>query len=251
MRHLSVLVRTSRRRTLAGALLLGLVLWLTGGSPASAAGPGHYNAPAVAHDPTFTVLLTGNLLPPGVIENSGTVAYLSTTGTGLHKLPFALRLYNQSYTNIAISSNGNIQPGVTAPDGFPNPNGPFSCSVPIDNARPLVLPFWGPLYYDSAETEHGYPEGVFVRTTGAAPHRSFTVSWQAEDLDGNGDARLIQAVFQEGAQTVTFLYGSTIQSRDYLTIGIQSKQKLSWTAYTACDGTNAPPGTRLTWTHTG
>jgi hypothetical protein len=251
MRHVSVLVRTQPRRTVAGAVLLALVLWLTGGSPASAAGPGHYNAPAVAHDPTFTVLLTGNLLPPGVVENSGALMYLSTTGTGLHRLPFALQLYNQSYTNVAISSNGNVQPGVSSPGGFPNPNGPFSCTLPIDNAKPLVLAFWAPLYYDSAETEHGYPEGVFVRTTGAAPHRSLTISWQAEDLDANGDARLIQAVFQEGAQTVTFLYGSTVESRDFLTIGIQSKQKLSWTGYAACNSPGDAPGTRLTWTHTG
>jgi hypothetical protein len=245
-----------RRRVLIGAFLLALVCWVTGATPAQAAGTGHYNAATVKHNPTFTTLLTGNLLPPGVLENSGTVLYLSTTGTGLHKLPFALQLYNQSYTNIAIGSNGNIQPGVTSPGGAPNPNGPFSCNfpVPLTGNRPAVLVFWAPLYYDTASTFLGYPQGVFVRTTGASPHRTFTVSWQARDLDQNGGAVLAQAVFTEGSPTVNYIYGSTVSSRDFLTIGIQSKavnSVVSWTSYTACDSPNSAPGTQLTWTHTG
>jgi hypothetical protein len=152
-----------------------------------------------------------------VLDNSGTVLYLSTTGTGLHKLPFALQLYNRSYTNIAIGSNGNIQPGVTSPGGAPNPNGPVSCNfpVPLTGNRPVVLVFWAPLSYDTASTFLGYPQGVFVRTTGASPHRTFTVSWQARDLDQNGGAVLAQVAFTEGSQTVNYIYGSTVSSRDF------------------------------------
>jgi hypothetical protein len=244
-------MRSGRRNAVAVALLAMLVLWLGGAGPAAAAGPGRYNAAQVARDSGFTLLVSGNLLPADVqLDNSGTLVYLSTTGTGLHRLPFPLFLYNQKYSNIAISSNGNIQPGVQSPNGFSSPNGPFSCNFPVENGTPLVLAFWGPLYYDTSATGHGV-EGVFVRTSGTAPHRTFTVSWQGQDLDADGGPILVQAVFTEGVQTVVFRYGSTVASRDFLTIGLQSKQKLTWTSYAACSDTNAAPGTRLTFTHTG
>jgi hypothetical protein len=253
MRQTSTRFPAGARHAIAGAALLALVLWLTGGSPASAAGPGHYNPPVVTQDPTFTVLLTGNLLAPiSQPPNGGVLSYLSTTGTGLHRLPFPLFLYNQKYSNIAISSSGNIQPGVTSPGGIAGSPGIMGCDFPIGtDGRPAIFPFWAPIYYDTASSRLGFPEGVFVRTTGASPHRTFTVSWQGQDIDANGQAILAQAVFQEGLQTVTFLYGSTVLNHDTMVIGIQSKQQLSWTAYAECDGTGAPPGTHLTWTHAG
>jgi hypothetical protein len=241
----------------ATALLVTLVLWLGGSTQAAAAGPGRYDAPQIARDATFALLTSGNLMPPGIQQdNGGRLFDLSTTGTGLQRLPFPLFLYNQKYSNVAISSNGNIQPGVTSPGGLLGNWGIMGCRFPLhttptaDQSKPVVSVFWGPLYYDTTATGHGV-EGVFLRTTGAAPHRTFTVSWQAQDLDADGGPILAQAVFREGVQTVTFLYGSTVQSRDYLVIGLQSKQELSSTAYAECDGTGAPPGTRLTWTHTG
>lgn len=219
---------------------VALLLVFTAG-PASAVGPGSYTI-ASTTGAAFVQLSSGNLVS-GISDDD--LFLLSTTGSGLHRLPFALHLYNQSYTNAVVSSNGNIQPGVTSGNNvYTNdclPTNAFS-------GRPSVLPFWDDLYFDSSDTSHGFTEGVFVRTSGAAPHRKFLVSWQGHLFSDAGSQVMAQVTFTEGSQNLTYVYGRS--GGGSATVGIQSKQQLSSTQYTCnAGGTPLVSGQKLTLTH--
>jgi hypothetical protein len=228
-----------RSSGLVGVAVAVLVLFTAG--PASAVSPGSYTI-ASTTGAAFTQLSSGNLVS-GIADD---VLYpLSTTGTGLHRLPFALHLYNQSYTNAVVSSNGNIQPGVTSGNStFSNDCLPTSAFL----GRPSVLPFWDDLYFDSNDTSHGFTEGVFVRTSGSAPHRKFLVSWQGHLFGDTGSLVMAQVTFTEGSQNLTYVYGRN--GGGSATVGIQSKQQLSWTQRTCnAGGTPLVSGQKLTLTH--
>jgi hypothetical protein len=219
---------------------VALLLVFTAG-PANAVGPGSYTI-ASTTGATFAQLSSGNL----VSGTADDVLYaLSTTGTGLHRLPFALHLYNQSYTNAVISTNGNIQPGVTSGNNeFSNDCLPTNVFL----GRPSVLPFWDDLYFDSNDTSHGFTEGVFVRTSGSAPHRKFLVSWQGHLFSDAGSQVMAQVTFTEGSQNLTYVYGRS--GGGSATVGIQSKQQLSSTEWTCnAGGTPLASGQKLTLTH--
>jgi hypothetical protein len=230
---------TSRGLVVAAA---GLMLLLTA-EPALAVGTGSYT---ITHrtGATFVQLSSSNLV---TTTSDDVLYYLSTTGTGLARLPFPLHLYNQVYTKAAISSNGNIQPGITSPQGvfgFTN-----DCLSSPTFGRSAVLPFWDDLYFDVSHTSNGYTEGIFLRTTGTAPHRTFLVSWQGEFFQNPTSQILAQVTFSEGSQNVVYVYGRS--GGGSATIGIQAKQLLSSTQYTCNSGsaTAVTSGLKLTLTH--
>jgi hypothetical protein len=222
---------------------MAALLVLVTAAPAQAITPGRYTISA-SGGATFS-LITSNNLVHGSADD--VLFYLSTTGSGLTRLPFALHLYNQTYTNIAISTNGNVQPGVTSGGGtaaFTN-----NCLPSTTFGRPAVLPYWDDLFFDSNDTSHGFMEGVFLKTSGSAPHRKFTVSWQGHELGGGGRLVQAQAIFSEGSQTVTYRYG--LNGGASATVGIQSKQQLSATQWTCNSGSTSAvtSGMRLTFLH--
>src|SRR5690348_7097627 len=166
-------IRRGVRLSFRSLLVAAVVVVLTA-TQADAATTGHYNFAAQGGQ-SFTFLTSNNLVPPNTTADD-VLYYLSTTGSGIHRLPFPLHLYNQVYQNIAVSTNGNVQPGQVSPGGtaaFSN-----TCLPSATFGKPAVLPFWDDLFFDSGDTSHGFMEGVFVRTSGSAPHRRFLISWQ-------------------------------------------------------------------------
>lgn len=237
-------MRAVRGRTHAASsglvgVAVALLMVFTAG-PASAVSPGFYTI-ASTNGATFSQLASGNLVS-GVADD--VIYHLSTTGTGVHRLPFSLHLYNQTYVNLAVSTNGNVQPGTTVGNSaFSN-----NCLPSTTFGQPVIMPFWDDLYFDSTDTSHGFTEGVFVRTSGTAPHRKFLVSWQGHRFNDAGTLVMAQVIFQEGLQTVIFVYGRN--GGDSATIGIQSKQQLSSTQYTCNSGAPAvAAGQKLTLLH--
>jgi hypothetical protein len=236
--------RPSRIRLAAWLVALAAAVLLTAANPAATAAsndPGTYGI--VPGTGTFTPLSSNNLIPGG--STGRQLVYLSTTATGIHKLPFQLHLFNQLYSNVAVSGNGNVQPGVVSPDG--NPTDITACTPNnVFAGKPSVLVLWGELIYP---TSPGF--GVFVRTQGAAPHRTFTVSWQAVFAVSAPTTANAQATFREDSQDITYQYGTT-SLQNNVTIGIQSKQTLSWAAR-YCGGLGIYPsnGTKLTLRHFG
>lgn len=245
-------IRRGVRLSFRSALVAVAIVVLTA-TQAGAVTTGTY-AIAKTTGASFTFLTSGNLVPPNS-QADDVLYYLSTTGSGINRLPFALHLYNQSYTNIAVSTNGNVQPGVISPGG----SATFSndCLPTGQVGKPLVAPFWDDLFFDSGDTSHGFMEGVFVRTSGTAPNRKFMVSWQGHFFSASSALVEAQVIFTEGSQTVRYIYGLNGTSTNpqsggsSATIGIQSKQQLSFTQW-SCNQANAVgSGVKLTLTHSG
>jgi hypothetical protein len=230
-------------RRAATSLSVGAAVLVLTATQASAVTTGSYNIIS-SSGASFQLLTTGNLAN-GVSDDQ--LYYLSTTGSGLTRLPFPLHLYNQTYQNAAISSNGNVQPGVTP--GGANSVYANSCLPTSSFSRPAVMPFWDDLYFNTADTTEGYMEGIFLKTSGAAPHRKFLVSWQGHRFNDAGARVLAQAIFTEGSQTVTFVYG--LPGGASATVGIQSKQQLSYTQWSCNISTAVSSGLKLTLNHSG
>jgi hypothetical protein len=243
----SVSVRLARRLVyLATALVLltaaapAVATGPAGVTPASshpAAGPGAYGiAPGTG---TFAVLTRNNIrTTPGAAAE---MYYLSTDGTGLNRLPFPLKVYNQTYRQIAISSNGNVQFGITSPGG--NSTSVHECiPTTTDFGAAVAFVLWGVgLRYDTAGGE-----GIFLKTHGRAPNRTFTISWQGEFQVSADAPANAQVTFRENSRTLTYTYAETVP-QIAMAIGIQSQLRDSYTER-YCNGHGVVPtnGTRLT-----
>jgi hypothetical protein len=235
----------SRIRPATWLVAVMAAVLLTAANPvatAASSDPGTYGV--VPGTGTFTALsgATDNLLPGG--GTGSQLFFLSTTGTGIHRLPFPLHLFNQFYSNAAISGNGNVQPGISSGGNA----SPIQQCPPTSAfaGRPSVLVLWGELIYGG-----GSSNGVFVRTQGTTPHRTFTVSWQGVFAVTAPTTANAQVIFREDSQDVTYVYGTTT-FQNLVTIGIQSKQVLSWAAR-YCGGAGIYPsnGAKLTLRHFG
>jgi hypothetical protein len=228
-----------RRVVVLAAALVVLIA-----TPAVAAGPGGYGiAPGRG---TFATLTTNQLVPPG--GGFDEMYYLSTSGTtGRTRLPFPVKVYNQTYRNLAISSNGNIQLGVVSPGGDPRRWADDNDCIPTveDFGAAVIFPLWSfGMRYNTAGGE-----GIYLRTQGTYPHRTFTISWQGQFQVSAVAPANFQVTFREGSQTMTFTYGELIQQH-LITIGIQSRTKAAYTQWICHDkGNNPAQGTRLTLGH--
>jgi hypothetical protein len=166
--------------------------------------------------------------------------YLSTSGTTARtRLPFPLRVYDATFRRIAISSNGNIQFGLASPGG--NPTEFFEClPTATDFGAATAFVLWGiGLRYG------GTGQGIFLRTQGTAPNRTFTVSWQGEFQVSAEAPANAQVTFRENSRTITYTYGE-LTTQTLVAIGIQSRLRDSYTER-YCDGHGRYPvnGTRL------
>jgi len=236
------------KRVILVAALVTLALVVPAIAGAAAPPPGHYSISANG-GATFPLLTARNLVN-GTVDDQ--VFYLNTSGSGLLRLPFALKFYNRTFQNIAISSNGNVQFGVT-------PSGPTATAAFTNDCLPsgtfskaTALAFWDDLFFNSNDTNDGFVQGIFVQNIGSAPHRKFAVNWQGHLFSDAGARVLARAVFTEGSQTITYAYG--LNGGGSATVGVQAPQQvLTSTQWTCNSGSNTAvtAGMKLTFLHAG
>ena len=241
-----------RRRRVGGvarrAVVLAVLVLAALSANASAAPPppGHYSISATG-GATFQLFTAGNLVS-GIADDQ--IYYLSTTGSGLSKLPFTIRAYNRGYQKMGVSTNGNVQLGVspTVPGTTVFSN---DCLPSTSFPKTTIMPFWDDLFFDSNDTSHGFMEGVFVKTKGSAPHRTFIVSWQGHRFNDAGTLVQAQVIFKEGLQTITYVYG--LNGGGSATVGTRFAGQGSFTQWTcnSGSGTSVTSGMRLTFLHAG
>jgi len=149
---------------------------------------------------------------------TSTGAFTPITGTSINNcddcttyitLPFPVQIYEQTFTNAYISSNGNIQFG-SSDSAFGN-----DC-LPVFIFRYADIPFWADLYTGDTTTQ-----GVFTQVTGNAPTRVFHVQWRANTCCTNGAALNFESRFHEGSNRVDHVYGPMANTGTIATTGIQ------------------------------
>ena len=88
-------------------------------------------------------------------------------------LPFSYTLYDQTFTSINLSSNGNAQ-FTTTDTTFTN-----QC-LPWLTHNYTIYPYWDDLYLVNS----GF--SIFTSISGSAPNRIFNIEWRAQYFPGSG-----------------------------------------------------------------
>jgi hypothetical protein len=186
------------------------------------------------------VLPTGNIytisqtngasIVPGVADIGNHCDDCATTIS----LPFAYSLYNQTYSNVTVSSNGNLQ---FAGDNTASQN---AC-LPQYGFDQTIFPLWQDLRTDGASN------GVFTSTSGVEPNRIFNIEWRAVYYSGvistssvNFEVRLY-----ESQQRFDLVYGNLNGSGSSATVGVQDDED-NVTRF-ECDAGGLSDGLQLTF----
>ena len=109
-------------------------------------------------------------------------------------LPFPYTLYDQSFTSINLSSNGNAQ-FVTTDTTFTN------VCLPWAAHNYTIFPYWDDLYLVNS----GF--GIFTSVSGTAPNRIFNIEWRAQYFPGTGNAGFELRLY-EGQTRFDVIYGT-------------------------------------------
>ncbi len=187
--------------------------------------------------PTATATATGTAsatptCTPGnqyVIAQIGGSIVPGTTDIGNHgddtvttiALPFPYTLYDQAFTSINLSSNGNAQ-FVTTDTAFTN-----QC-LPWNAHNYTIFPYWDDLYLVNS----GF--GIFTSVSGTAPNRIFNIEWRAQYFPGSGSAGFELRLY-EGQTRFDVIYGTVTNGNTSATAGVQKNDTI-FTQY-FCNGT--------------
>src|SRR6185369_4215790 len=152
-----------------------------------------------------------------------------TTDTGNHgddtvvtiALPFSYTLYDQTFSSINLSSNGNAQ-FTTTDTTFTN-----TC-LPWVTHNYSIYPYWDDLYLVNS----GF--GIFTSISGSAPNRIFNIEWRAQYFPGSGSANFELRLY-EGQTRFDIIYGTLTNGNTSATAGVQ-KNDTTFTQY-FCNGT--------------
>jgi N-acetylneuraminic acid mutarotase len=193
--------------------------------------------PTATHTPTPTPTVTGTpsatpTCTPGnqyVIAQIGGSIVPGTTDTGNHgddtvvtiPLPFSYTLYDQTFTSINLSSNGNAQ-FTTVDTTFTN------VCLPWTAHNYTIYPYWDDLYLVNS----GF--GIFTSVSGSAPNRIFNIEWRAQYFPGSGSAGFELRLY-EGQTRFDVIYGTVTNANTSATAGVQ-KNDTTFTQY-FCNGT--------------
>ena len=166
----------------------------------------------------YTVTQIGGSIVPGTtdIGNHGddTVTTIA--------FPFPFTLYDQSFTSINLSSNGNAQ--------FVTTDTTFGNLLPaVGPHNYTIFPYWDDLYLVNSRS------GIFTSISGTAPNRIFNIEWRAQYFPGSGTANFELRLY-EGQSRFDVIYGTVDNGNTSATAGVQKDVAPNFTQY-FCNGT--------------
>jgi plastocyanin len=181
---------------------------------------------------TATFIPANNLVP----GSQGDDVVVSMT------LPFPFDFYDESFTQVNIGTNGNLQ--------FSGANTSFSPDcLPTINMNNLIAPLWTDLDMSPGITNTFTP-GVYTSTVGTAPNRILVIEWRACYFNGNCDAGTanFQARLHETSGIIEFVYGAVSDRGRRSTIGVQRDTGPRFTQF-SCDSNVPGNGLKITLTY--
>src|SRR5687768_8032730 len=161
----------------------------------------------------YQVSQTTGAITPGTSAVTGFNCGVSTPGDDCMAtvtLPFAFKLYDMEFTQVNVSTNGNLQ--------FVSNNADYGqgdVCFPLPQFNYAILPHWGGL------TVGGLNEGVFTSVSGASPNQIFNIEWRASLL-GNSPASLnFQVRLYENLARFDVIFGTAPGGGRDVTVGVQ------------------------------
>ncbi|MBI5660291.1 MAG: PEP-CTERM sorting domain-containing protein [Nitrosomonadales bacterium] len=124
------------------------------------------------------------------------------SATGLINLGFNFSFFNQTYSQVQITSNGLLTFGGTTTN---NSNMDLGQALPF-STMPMIAVAW-----DDWTTTYSGTDGVYYKTQGAPGSQSFTVEWRNTkkyDTASNSNSSPVsfEAVLYEGSNSIDFRY---------------------------------------------
>ena len=126
-------------------------------------------------------------------------------------LPFAYPFYGESYSNVTLSANGNLQ--------FTSSNStPKNVCLPAFGFDQSIIAHWQDLRTDGASN------GIFTSTSGVAPNRVFNIEWRAVYYSGGVSTSTVnfEARLYENLQRFDLIYGDLHADGSGATVGVQN-----------------------------
>jgi hypothetical protein len=216
-------------------------LTLTGGtpSPTPTASPTPTPTPTASPTPTATATATP-CTGQYVIAQIGGSIVPGTTDSGNHgddvvtsvPIPFSYTLYDQMFTSVNVSSNGNAQFTTMATD-FTN------VCLPWLTHDYSVFPYWDDQRTDNlgwvgCTTYPGGTCGVYTSVSGTAPNRIFNIEWRAVYFANTSQQANHELRLYEGQSRFDVIYGTVANGNSSATAGVQ-KNDTAFTQY-FCNG---------------
>jgi hypothetical protein len=206
-----------------------------GGTLTASIGPGAITANGCNGNLAFTGNYTVSGCPPQdhyTIAQIGGSIVPGTTDIGNHgddqvtnvALPFSYTLYDQTYSSVNLSSNGNAQ-FTTTDTAFTN-----QC-LPWTSHNYTIFPYWDDLYLVNATF------GIFTSVSGTAPNRIFNIEWRSQYFPGSGNANFELRLY-EGQTRFDVIYGTVTNANTSATAGVQ-KNDTAFDQY-FCNGSGMP-----------
>jgi subtilisin family serine protease len=149
----------------------------------------------------------------GYVQGTTAVALTGDDVSATVSMPFAFPFYGSSYSQAFVSSNGNLN--------FLAANTTFSNSAIPSASGPnaAIYPFWDDLLLDASS-------GVFTRSTGTAPNRSFLVEWRnAAFFSAAGRIDVEVELFENGQIVMRYRNldpASAVEQGSSATVGIEN-----------------------------
>ena len=176
-------------------------------------------------NPTHTCYPGGNvnLFPSGADDSVAQVGF-----------PWPVYVYGVSYNRAWVSSNGNVQFGVTSTSAqatFSNAPLPSSSL----SVKAAVAPYWDDLLFDINATP---TQGVFYRSTTFHGQPAFVISWRGTEFNTGNPVRA-EVIFFQHTRNIVYQYVQGNASG--ATIGIQKAPigpAVQWSFNTASTFTN-------------
>src|SRR5438034_2785296 len=192
-------------------------------TPSATASPSPTNTPT----PTpcvgqYTITQIAGTIVPGTTDIGNHCDDCVTTIA----LPFPYTLYDQSFTSVNLSSNGNAQ-FTTTDLAWTN------VCLPWTSHNYTIMPCWGDLYTLNA----GF--GIFTSVSGTPPNRIFNIEWRAQYYPGSGTASFELRLY-EGQGRFDVVYG-TLYNGNLASAGVE-KEDATVTQYFCNGGGGAATG---------
>lgn len=143
-------------------------------------------------------------------------------------LPFAFTFYGQTFSNAAVSGNGNLQ-FMSASSSAAN-----SC-LPVAGFANTIFAFWDDLRTDGAI---GTAQGIFTSISGIAPNRIFNIEWRASYYHpgGRGNPVNFEVRLYENLSRFDLVYGTLNGSGPSATVGSQKEPGGAFTQFECNSG---------------
>ncbi len=159
-----------------------------------------------------------------------------TTAIGL---PFPFQLYDQSYTNATVSSNGNLQ-FVTSENNY------FNSCLPYALLGPAIFPHWDDLVTDDTGTCTPGPCGIYTSVSGNAPNRVFNIEWRASLFPDYVSVNFEIRLYESSPSQFDVILGAIGGSGVSATIGVQDGAG-AFTQFECNTSGGAPNNTRIAY----